>query len=169
MQQVTGTSTAQPPLTILGAAYGPVCKTDHVRSLVTGNTLNVAANNDTFGDTWPHLKKSLVVVYEYESHPQVAVVKEGESMSVCFRGVGSSCPTTSKFGILGAAYGAGDVTVKANSLIANDKLEIAVDNSNFPDTWHGEKKTFAAVFKNGTSNPFMVIAIEGQYISVSAQ
>ena len=157
-------------LTILGAAYGLGCKTKQVRSLCTGNVLNVTANNETFGDTWPGQRKSLVVVYQYTGYSaRVAAVKEGEQMHIVPPGSTAACTRKTQFGILGAAYGVGDVTTRANSLISDGKLEITPDNNLFPDSWHGQIKTFVAVFQDGDSKPYMVITVEGNYLSVSSQ
>jgi hypothetical protein len=69
-------------LTILGAAYGPRNVTQMVQSHVKGTTLEVTANNDTFGtDPWKRHKKTLVVVYRYEcNEPEVRVIKERRSI-----------------------------------------------------------------------------------------
>ena len=165
---------ALPELTILGAAYGLGCRTDRVRELQgNSNRIDVVANNDTFGDTWHGRKKSLVIVYQYTGYkPMVAAVKEDERLVISPPDSAAEQAQTSAslpFHILGAAYGPGDVTARANSLIHNHQLEITANNNTFPDSWHGRKKSFVAVFQNEEGRPYMLIVEEGTYISVSSQ
>ena len=67
-------------LTIYGAAYGPNDVTAKVRSLRKEQRFSFTVNNETFGDSWYGVRKSLVVVYTYSvSHGEVltTIVEEG--------------------------------------------------------------------------------------------
>ena len=69
---------ASPPMTILGAAYGLVDVTTKVCALVKNHSLTVTANNDTFGDGWHGIEKTLVIAYHYvEQLPKVSYAKQG--------------------------------------------------------------------------------------------
>ena len=161
-------------MTIIGSAYGLGCRTEKMREIQgNSNQVVVTANNATFGDTWPGNKKSLVVVYQYTGYnPMVAIAPEGQQLVIYppdYAPQKAQSNASVALHILGAAYGLGDVTTKANSLISNDKLEITANNSNFPDSWHGVKKSFVAVFQNEEGRPYMLIVKEDTYISVSSQ
>ena len=161
-------------LTILGAAYGLGCRTEKMRDIQgNSNQVVVTANNATFGDTWHGNKKSLVVVYQYTGYnPMVAIAPEGQQLTISPPGFAvqqAQKAPSDAFRTLGAAYGLGDVTTKTNSLISSNTLEITANNSIFPDSWKGEKKSFVAVFQNEGCRPYMVVIKEDTYISVSSQ
>ena len=90
-------STDPTKLTIVGAAYGLGNVTSKCQSLVTDNTLNVTANNDTFGDQWPGVHKSLVVVYRYGGNqPITTVTQESKQVDI------SKNPTATYPGLIDA-------------------------------------------------------------------
>lgn len=65
---------------IFGAAYGLADVTKKVRRLVDGGASRISAQNDQFNDSWPGVKKTLVIVYEDESgSPAVQITEEGDS------------------------------------------------------------------------------------------
>ena len=72
-------------LTILGAAYGPTDVTGKVQDLVKqeggSGSLNVTADNDTFGDTWKSHRKTLVIVSRYGcNEPRVHAIYQGQGL-----------------------------------------------------------------------------------------
>jgi len=70
---------------ILGAAYGLSDVTDKVASYLQNSGLNVKAENGVFGDSWPGVRKTLVVVYQDPSgNINTAIVEEGDSLKVNF-------------------------------------------------------------------------------------
>lgn len=72
-----------PPLTILGASYGQADVTTKVRAAVQYDMLTIAANNATFGDSWPNVVKALTVVYQYvPGASKVRVVTENATLSI---------------------------------------------------------------------------------------
>ena len=163
-------------LTIHGAAYGLKAVTDQVQQVANaqgGTSLTVKASNDVFGDTWYGTKKSLVVVYQYPGEfPRTNVAKEGEEIiihpdpqSASMAEASHSKPSTAAtaLGLLGAAYGAGDVTEATKKLVKGNSLEITANNDTFHDTWFGVKKTFVGVFQSVG----MIIVMEGTYFSLS--
>ena len=132
---------ASPAMTILGAAYGLADVTTKVCALVKNRSLAVTANNDTFGDSWKGVKKTLVVTYQYgEQTPVVAYAKENDKLEIIYNKAddytGSTNPDT--LTILGAAYGPSDVTKKTQdyAVEGNNTVQKEVDNDNFgPDPW----------------------------------
>ena len=161
-------------LTIYGAAYGPNDVTAKVRSLRKDQRLSFTVNNETFGDTWHGVRKSLVVVYTYAvSHDEVltAIVEEGDQCVIhpprravplspknrmdCSHHkqiqLASSrqlCGTGQPLVILGAAYGKGNVTQKAKELVsAEGEFNQPASNNVWGDTWHGVPKTLVVVYE----------------------
>ena len=70
-------------INVLGAAYGRSAFTQKVRSLLENGSQKIDAENSVFGDTWPHVCKTLTVVYiigTLQSHNitsvRTAVIKE---------------------------------------------------------------------------------------------
>ena len=74
---------------------------------------------------------------------------------------------TSKLTILGAVYGIGDVTAKAQSLVSNNSLSVTADNATFGDTFYGVVKTLAIIYQYGNQLPQTVIAPENSEISIN--
>lgn len=80
---LSGTASFHPDpnvLTIVGASYGTADVTTKVASLVNNNSFRATANNDTFGDTWYGIAKSLAVVYMWHGAFHTCVVQEGQDM-----------------------------------------------------------------------------------------
>ena len=160
-------------LTIYGAAYGPNDVTAKLRSLRKDQRLSFTVNNETFGDSWYGVRKSLVVVYTYSvSHGEVltTIVEEGgqcvinppshqplssKNRLVCSHHkliqLASSrqlCGTGQSLVILGAAYGKGNVTQKAKELVsAEGEFNQLASNGVWGDTWYGVPKTLVVVYE----------------------
>jgi phosphatidylserine/phosphatidylglycerophosphate/cardiolipin synthase-like enzyme len=141
-----------PQLVILGAAYGPADVTSKVRSLVCDHGLTVTADNETFGDTWPGNRKSLVIVYQYDQlEPRVLAVREREG-AIILPDMPPAGPSwlpypDGKLTILGAAYGPADVTAELRRMVTNETLTIRGDSDLLPDTWVGVAKTLVVVYQ----------------------
>lgn len=70
---------------ILGAAYGLSDVTSKVGSYLQNSGLNIKADNGIFGDSWPGVRKTLVVVYQDPSgNVNTAIVEEGETLKINF-------------------------------------------------------------------------------------
>ena len=70
-------------LNIVGAAYGLKDVTDKVRSLVHHNRLSIRASNYMFGDSYPGVRKTLIVVYRYGyGRYRTKIVKEDETIHI---------------------------------------------------------------------------------------
>ena len=70
-------------LNIVGAAYGLSDVTNKVRSMVHHNRLSVRASNHIFGDSYPGVRKTLVVVYRYGyGGYRTKIVKEDETIHI---------------------------------------------------------------------------------------
>ena len=160
---------ASPPLTILGAAYGLGDVTSKVNELVSDRAFAATANNDTFGDHWYKVYKTLVIVYQYgEELPTVVAAREGYTLQFSYMQKpdfkGSTDPNT--LTILGATYGPDDVTAKVQSLVRGGALNVQASNSIFGDTWFGVPKSLV-VYRYGRNNAGIKIAQEGQAVSLS--
>ena len=160
-------------LTIYGAAYGPNDVTAKVRNLRKDQRLSFTVNNETFGDSWYGVRKSLVVVYTYSvSHGEVltTIVEEGgqcvinppSHQPLSFKNrldfshhkhiqLASSrqlCGTGQSLVIIGAAYGKGNVTQKAKELVsAEGEFNQLASNGVWGDTWYGVPKTLVVVYE----------------------
>lgn len=147
-------------LDILGAAYGLRDVRTQVTKAVNGsvmpNTLSIAANNQTFGDSWPGVPKTLTVVFRFGSDGRVLVktAREGETLSLgageyqASRDGASTAPPTGddKLIVWGASYGPADVTAKVRSAVGADQtLQLAVGNAIFGDSWPGVPKSCVVV------------------------
>ena len=161
---------ASPSLSIHGATYGPAPVTKKVVSLVRNRTLNVVANNDTFGDTWHGHTKSLTITYQYgQERPIVAIAKEGSALNIIYTpGSADYLPPSDpiSLNIVGAAYGLGDVTSNVQALVLNNQLDITANNETFGDTWPGTEKSFTLVYQYGRNNPLLEVAIENDVVTV---
>ena len=160
-------------LTIYGAAYGPNDVTAKVRSLRKDQRLSFTVNNETFGDSWYGVRKSLVVVYTYSvSHGEVltTIVEEGgqcvinppshqplssknrmdcsHHKQIQLASSRQLCGTGQSLVILGAAYGKGNVTQKAKELVsAEGEFNQLASNGVWGDTWYGVPKTLVVVYE----------------------
>jgi hypothetical protein len=175
--QETQTASVEPAneLQILGAAYGLADVGAKVRSLVNTSarpqTLDIGANNQTFGDPWPGVPKTLSVVFRYGSDgaPAVKTAREGGSISI-----GAADATASRakasaqtavpgmLTVWGASYGPEDVTGKVSGRIGSDQvLRVSADNASFGDSWVGVPKSFVLVSSFGAGPPAVQILQEG--------
>ena len=160
---------ASPALRILGASYGPADRTEKVVSLVKNTALEVVADNDTFGDTWVGITKTLVVIYQYgEEKPIVAIAQEGQPMNIHYKpGPGYLPPADpTNLNILGATYGIGDVTAKVEKLIKGNKLNFIADNDTLGDTWYGYHKSFTLVYQYGCNQPQQISIVEDSPVHI---
>lgn len=144
-------------LVILGAAYGLQDVTMHANSLLSNGEFNKMASNDVWGDTWPGIHKTLVVVYAYDGLEMLDVVKENQRMHFI-----ASPPMS----ILNAAYGLTDVTSKVRSLVKNRSLTVTANNPTFDDGWHGHKKTLVVTYQYGEEIPMVAIAKEDEMLEI---
>jgi hypothetical protein len=126
--------------------------------MVVGGTLNVVANNATFGDSWPGIKKTLVVVFESEGKPTLKAVVEDQRLSL---------QTDLPLQILSATYGPADVTAKVKSRIDNQEIHLTADNGTFGDTWHGVKKSLTVTYQFGNEQPQTAIVAEGSALHIT--
>ena len=85
-QKLLGRNVGSQPgngLRIAGAAYGLGDVTHKVQSKVRNNRLHIAASNRVFGDTWPWVRKTLVVVYQYGNGSyRTKIVTEGHTLRI---------------------------------------------------------------------------------------
>jgi hypothetical protein len=161
-------------LEILGAAYGLAVVSAKVRSLVNEsavpNTLSVQADNQTFGDSWPGIRKTLTVVFRYgaDGAALVKAVREGETLALgraeydASRAGASTAPgVAGKLTVWGASYGPADATAKVRALVGSDQvLGFTADNATFGDSWPGVRKTCVVVSSYQGSGPVTDIVIE---------
>lgn len=155
----------------MGAAYGRADVTNSLNQRVTqGQSLQVQASNSVFGDSWPGVRKTLVVVYQHEGYdPRVAVVREHNTLYINSRTRGFNQPPYtpgSTLKIVGAAYGLADVTHKVQSSIHNNRLDITASNGVFGDSYCGIKKTLVIVYQHGSGPYRTEIATEGYTLHI---
>jgi hypothetical protein len=153
-------------LTIYGASYGPADVTAALRRQIGGDqSLSYTADNAAFGDSWPGVRKTCVVVYSYQGDgPQTEIVIE--------TGAGATMPGHD-LQILGAAYGRADATAKVAAAVARqadpETLDIGADNETFGDGWPGVPKSLTVVFRYGSDGaPAVKTAREGTRLSIGA-
>lgn len=167
-------------LEILGAAYGLADVAAKVRAAVNQtvmpNTLSIRADNPTFGDSWPGVRKTLTVVCRYGSDggPVVKAVREGETLTLgqaeydASRAAASTRPPSAggKLTVWGATYGPAEVTRALVSRVGTDQaLSFTADNATFGDTWPGVRKTCVVVSSYPGSPPVTDIVTETTPIS----
>ena len=76
---------ASPPLTIIGAAYGLNNVKEKVKALTKNRSFKAYADNATFGDGWPGVTKTLMIVYQYgEEQPLLAIAKESNLLEFVY-------------------------------------------------------------------------------------
>ena len=161
---------ASPPMMILNAAFGLADVTNKVRKLVKNRSVTVIGNNEVFGDSWPGVKQTLVVVYQYgEEIPMVTFAKENETLKVIYSKqnfyLGPTNPNV--LTILAAAYGPSDVTQRVQSLVKDNILQTNIDSGVFGfDPWPDVRKSLVVVYKYGRNPPLMKIVPEGNQISI---
>lgn len=145
-------------LSILGAAYGLSNVTYAAKGKVQNTTFDQVANNATWGDGWPGVKKTLVVVYMYGGVPMLDVVEENERMYFL---------VSPAMYILGAAYGLCSVTDKVQTLVTNRALSVTANNATFGDMWYGIEKSLVVVYQYGDEIPCVAIAKENSSIDIT--
>lgn len=161
-----------PPLQILGATYGPADVTATVSGQIDPfQEIHLTASNDLFGDTWKGTTKSLAVIYQYgDEQPQTAVVQENHDLNITYIKrnpfLGSTDPAT--LTILGAAYGLGDVTAKAASLVSQNQLSVTANNATFSDTWKGTVKTLTVVYRYGRGTSDVAVCKENEQLTIAS-
>lgn len=157
-------------LSILGAVYGKKDVTDMIRGLVQNGSVQIRAVNEFFGDSFPNVVKTLVIVYQYGTKkPVVSITKEGEMATISQNsdiqeGFMTSQPGQTK--ILGAAYGLGVVTDRVSQMVENNNLEISASNAIFGDPWHGVRKVLTVVYKDSNGSIRTTISEEGGKIKI---
>lgn len=157
-------------LIILGASYGRTDVTNKVRSLIANDQLAVTANNQTFGDGWPGVQKTLAVIYRYSDQaPRTLVLTEGQSGSIARVGGPEAWHNgvEGEMNVLGAAYGRTDVTNMIKLLAAGNGLAFSANNATFGDTWPNVQKTLTLVYEYSNGNPVMMIVTENAPIMIT--
>ena len=165
-----GASTAPPNksdrLTVWGASYGPADVTAALRSRIASDqALHFTADNATFGDSWPGVRKTCVTVSSYQCCGLVT--------DIVIETAASSTMPGNDLQILGAAYGKADVTAAVSGAVdrrANpNTLAVTADNATFGDSWPGVPKTLTIVFRFGSDGaPGVRTAREGERVLLDA-
>lgn len=157
-------------LQILGATYGPGDVTEKVRTRIDNQEVHLTADNNTFGDTWKGVTKSLVVTYRYGTQlPQLAIVKEGDRLNLTYQAAQPFQPSSdaNRLQILTAAYGLGDVTARTAGLISNNALVVTANNQTFQDQWKGVEKTLVVTYQYGQETPLTKVVKENQTLQIA--
>lgn len=158
------------PLKVLAAAYGPENVTDKVSARIDDNEeIHLTANDTTFFNSWPSVKKTLVVTYQYgNDQPQMAIIKEGDTLNVTYTPHSPFHPATDpqQLQILSGAYGRGDVTARVAGLVQDNALNVMANNKTFPDTWQNVPKTLVVTYQFGQGTPAMTYARIGERLQI---
>lgn len=147
-------------LKLCAAVYGLTDITEPVSMKLSYNNdpIDFTVSDSLFGDGWPGVRKTLVVVYLDEYYfPIVKVWEEGQHVKI----------GGAELKILGAAYGKTDVTRQIRKMMVNDTLKTAVNNNVFPDNLPGQPKTLVVVYQHGSNKPEVAIAREGENLEIS--
>jgi hypothetical protein len=163
----------RPPLQILSASWGIGDVLTRVQSAVSRRALRVEATDANLGDTWVGVRKSLDVVYRYQGkQPQLAIVSEGETLSVDYDPDALSeqppPPDPRALNLIKAAYGRGDVTAKVAPLITNNELHLIANDATFSDTWPGVRKSFSLTYSWGPQQPLDLVVPENGNVDITA-
>lgn len=146
-------------LLVLGATYGPADVTGKVAGLVDTRTqtLNIRADNATFGDPWKK-RKVFVALVQYGSDPAfLLVAKENERVE---------CKYSPPVKILSAFWGLQDVSPKILQLAVRGSVAIRADRAAFGDGWPGVDKTLAVVYQHEQQEPQLVAVKEGDTLKI---
>jgi hypothetical protein len=158
------------PLKVLAAAYGPSNVTARVSARIDDNEeIHLTANDTTFINSSPGVKKSLVVTYQYgNDQPQMAIIKEGDALNVTYTPHSPFHPATDpqQLQILSAAYGLGDVTARVAGLVQDNALDVIANNKTFGDTWKNVPKTLVVTYQFGQETPAMKYARIGERLQI---
>jgi len=129
----------------------------HKLSYTTG-PIEFTVEDQLFGDGWPGVRKTLVVVYLDEwNFPIVKVWEEGQHVKI----------GGEELKILGAAYGKTDVTRVVRKMMINDTVKAAVNSNVFQDSWQAASKTLVVVYQHGNNKPEVAIARDGENFEIS--
>jgi len=146
-------------LKLCAAVYGLQDITEPVGLKLSMNNepIDFTVSDSLFGDGWPGVRKTLVVVYLDEYYfPIVKVWEEGQHVKI----------GGAELKILGASYGKTDVTRQVRKLMINDTVKLAVNNNVFQDSLPGPK-TLVVVYQHGNNKPEIAIAKEGENLEIS--
>jgi len=115
--------------------------------------LEISATNQTFGDSWPGVRKTFVVFYQYgNSEIFHEVAFEGETFTIQWNSdiylqKLNAKESSYDFRILKAIYGLKDVTIKCKSLVSNKSLSIPIDDKIFGDGLYSIWKSFVILYE----------------------
>jgi outer membrane lipoprotein SlyB len=152
---------------IYGSGYRSSDVTARLNSQIQGDQLNLQVNNDTMGgDPAPGQDKTLTVDYSLNGRTAQSVVPEGNMLRLAF---GSA--SQGSLQINRAVYGWGDrnsdVTVRLNSQIQGDQLNLQVNNDTMGgDPAPGQDKTLTVDYSLNGRNA-RTTAREGDMLRLS--
>jgi hypothetical protein len=160
-------------LTILGAVWGPHNVTPTVAGLVKNDSLAISWKDLQLPDPWAGVKKTLVVVYQYDGHvPRMKLTDDDGSVSITPADGGPVSPPgytrpSDSITVLGAVYGKLDVSAAVTAKIAGGQIfDAKADNATWSDGWPGFKKTFVLVYATGPQRVRTVVVQENDPIHV---
>jgi len=162
-----------PQVKILAAYWGLADVSAIVLKQVVRGSATIVAHNALFGDGWPGKDKTLVIVYQHEEQePQLAVAKEGKTLSIAYdprRPVRGVLVDSRTLNIIRAAYGPSDVTARVKQLVRENVLDFNASNATFTDTWAGTDKSFVLNYSWGPSIARSLVVSEGSRVTISSE
>lgn len=163
-------------MTILGAAYGLANVTDAVAAKLHDNCLDVTADNNSLGDGWYGVRKTLTVTYlNTKGIPVTATVEEGGQLKIIVEQQQQTPGQTSQgwdrphLNILSAVYGKKNVTDQLRSQASQDTVTVRASNDVFGDPWYGVRKSLVVIYQYGFFKPEVAIVQEDDMITISPQ
>ena len=151
---------------ILGAAYG-LADVTQLAKKAASNSAAVVASNQVFGDSWPYVVKTLVIVYQScKGSPKVVIRTEGNQVD------SSSLLPPQNLNIIKATYGTADVANAVKGLTKNQggkSLTVEASNSVFGDPNPGVVKTLTITYQYGNCASETVNVQEHESVSIARQ
>lgn len=166
-------------LIIYAAIYGLADVTAIVRKKVNQKTqsLSIKAENGVFGDSWPNVWKSFIVVFGFGTgYVETRVVKEHETVHIDKSQFSSKYQAENAYGVinvLSAVYGLKEDSKMVQDRVEKHNLKVSANNHVFGDSFEGWRKTLVVVYRMGVANPrdpvdnvYVKIAQEGQVLAI---
>lgn len=148
-----------PPLSVLGATYGPADVTGTVKKHVDVLTqsLDFKVNNATFGNPW-NRRKAFVALLQYDGQvPFMQIAQENDQFV---------CKYSPPVKILGASWGVTDVSNIVVEKAARGRVVIDANTKVLGDGWVGVDKTLVVIYQYLDQVPQIAIAKEYHKLTI---
>jgi hypothetical protein len=153
-------------LIIIKAYYGTLDVTTIVTNAVKNSELTIVASNNVFTDPMVGTLKTLVVGYRFgDSYPQLAMVKEGETLTISYlRNTRPYTPAAGSIDVFGAYFGTQDVKNQVSVSVARGDSDVRASTTTFGDPMPGTIKTLAIGYFDKSGVAKVDLAREGMKV-----